>query len=85
MSQRSAWQKILALIFLGGFFMLILYPYLALTQGLILAQEVIDIQKGVSSSLGPIAGSIVGYYYGTRRIRKSDSNIIENSREETPG
>ena len=74
MSELSNWQKILALLFIVGFFVLILLPYSALSQGWISVQEVIDIQKSVSSSLGPLVGSIIGYYYGTRR-KKADSNV----------
>jgi len=56
----------LALFFIIGFFILILYPLLYIGMGLMTTGEVLDLQKSISSVMGPFAGSIVGYYYGKR-------------------
>ena len=67
---REEAAKYLAFLFGGGFLFLIFVPYLHLFLGMITSVEVMDIQKNISSILGGIIGSVIGYYYRTVQERR---------------
>ena len=66
---HTSWQTALGIIFLIGFFLLLWFPLWYLHKGIITVTEAINIQKGIASTFGPLAGSIIGFYYGARRAR----------------